>query len=104
MSVSSSGESDDERSPPESRDERVDGSKKGEGVVKSDSEQNKDVRGSATPSAPGSRRVSKADHVDKDGLVRRVVELLDEEMEEEVKEVLKPYMGELAKVSQLRMG
>lgn len=50
--------------------------------------------------APGSasRRGSKVD-VDKDSLVRRVVELLDEEMEEEVKEVLKPYMGELAKVS-----
>jgi hypothetical protein len=44
------------------------------------------------------RKVSKPE-VDKDGLVKRVVELLDKEMEEEVKEVLKPYMGDLAKVS-----
>lgn len=44
-------------------------------------------------------RKSSKPEVDKDGLVKKVVELLDEEMEEEVKEVLKPYMGDLAKVS-----
>lgn len=88
LSVSSSSESDEERSPPESRDEN-------DGSVK---DEDGEPRVSSA-SAPVSRRVSKADPVDKDGLVRRVVELLDEEMEEEVKEVLKPHMGDLGKVS-----
>ncbi len=39
------------------------------------------------------------DGLDRDGLVRRIVEMLDNEEEEEVKEVLKPHMGDLGKVS-----
>lgn len=36
--------------------------------------------------------------IDKEALVRQIVDLLDNEEEEQVKDVLKPYMGELAKV------
>jgi hypothetical protein len=36
---------------------------------------------------------------DREGLVRDIVELLDNEEEEQVKERLRPYMGDLAKVS-----
>lgn len=39
------------------------------------------------------------DGLDRDGLVRRIVEMLDNEEEEGVKEVLKPRMGDLGKVS-----
>ncbi|KAK1922724.1 hypothetical protein DB88DRAFT_466843 [Papiliotrema laurentii] len=34
---------------------------------------------------------------DREGLVRKIVQLLDNEEEEQVKDILKPYMGELAK-------
>ena len=40
-----------------------------------------------------------ASSIDKEALVRQIVELLDNEEEEQVKDVLKPYMGDLAKVS-----
>ena len=43
------------------------------------------------------------DNVDKEGLVRRIVVLLDNEQEEEVKDILKPHMGDLAKVSLLSL-
>ena len=36
---------------------------------------------------------------DKEGLVRKIVELLDSDEEEQVKDILRPYMGELAKVN-----
>jgi hypothetical protein len=39
------------------------------------------------------------DPVDKDVVVKRIVELLDNEEEEQVRDVLKPFMGEFAKVS-----
>lgn len=99
MSVSSSSESDDDASPPTSRDERANSAP----ALSKDGDGEGDAVGLAPPAAstPTSRRSSKAE-LDKDALVRRVVELLDEEMEEEVKEVLKPYMGELAKVSGAR--
>lgn len=38
-------------------------------------------------------------HADRDRLVRQIVQLLDQEEEEQVKEVLRPYLGDLAKVS-----
>jgi hypothetical protein len=43
------------------------------------------------------------DQVDRDFVVKRIVELLDNEEEEEIKELLKPYMGDLAKVSRLTL-
>lgn len=70
LSVSSSGESDDED---------------GEGGSKGQGEAGKKQEG--------------VDQAEKDTVVKRIVELLDNEEEEEVKDVLKPYMGELAKVS-----
>jgi hypothetical protein len=72
LSVSSSGESDDEDGGSDGKDQGEAG-KKQEGV----------------------------DQSEKDTVVKRIVELLDNEEEEEVKDVLKPYMGELAKVIHL---
>lgn len=69
LSVSSSGESDEE-------DEG--GKEKGQGGE--------------------GKKPDGIDQADKDSVVKRIVELLDNEEEEEVKEVLKPYMGDLAKV------
>lgn len=69
LSVSSSGESDDEDDDEDKAGEEL--KKKQDG----------------------------GDQVDKDFVVKRIVELLDNEEEEEVKELLKPYMGDLAKVS-----
>lgn len=73
MSVSSSGESDDE-------DEDDDGQAK------------KDL---------AKKKEDSGDQVDRDFVVKRIVELLDNDEEEEIKELLKPYMGDLAKVSHL---
>jgi hypothetical protein len=39
---------------------------------------------------------------DKERLVRQIVQLLDKEEEEQVKDVLRPYLGDLAKVSSER--
>lgn len=48
-----------------------------------------------TPKRNGER---KSNGLDRDGLVRRMVDLLDNEEEDEVKDLLKPHMGHLAKV------
>ena len=73
MSVSSSGESDDE-------DEDDDDQAK------------KDLK---------KKKEDAGDQGDRDFVVKRIVELLDNDEEEEIKELLKPYMGDLAKVSHL---
>lgn len=65
LSVSSSGESDDEDSD------------------KGTEETNKQEAKNA---------------IDRDSLVKQIVDLLDNEEEEQVKELLKPFMGELGKV------
>lgn len=70
MSVSSSGESDDEDEEGKEKNGQAEG-KKQDGI----------------------------EQADKDFVVKRIVELLDNEEEEEVKEVLKPYMGDMGKVS-----
>lgn len=75
LSVSSSGESDDED---ENDGDEVNGTGKGAKKEKQDAK----------------------DQVDRDSVVKRIVELLDNEEEEEIKELLKPYMGDLAKVSE----
>lgn len=83
LSVSSSGESDgsDEETP------------NGERTVELGGEQQ-------TPRKDKGEHVNGSNgSVDKEGLVRRIVELLDNEEEEQVKEVLRPLMGDLAKVS-----
>ncbi len=48
---------------------------------------------------PQKRRESTQYGIDREGLVRKIVELLDNEEEEEVKDLLRPHMGELGKVS-----
>lgn len=73
MSVSSSGESDDE-----------DGD--------DDEQAKKDLK---------TKKQEAGDQGDRDFVVKRIVELLDNDEEEEIKELLKPYMGDLAKVSHL---
>ena len=47
---------------------------------------------------PQRHRERKSNGVDRDGLVRKIVELLDNEEEDEVKNLLRPHMGDLAKV------
>lgn len=50
----------------------------------------------------GKEEVKKQDArnaVDRDALVKQIVDLLDNEEEEQVKDLLKPFMGELGKVS-----
>ena len=37
--------------------------------------------------------------VDRDSLVKQIVDLLDNEEEEQVKDLLKPYLGDMGKVS-----
>lgn len=77
LSVSSSGESDDEDS---------DGK-----------EQNKKGQDGQAQSTEGEKQDNN-DQLDRDALVKKIVDLLDNEEEEEVKALLKPYMGDLAKV------
>ena len=81
LSVSSSGSDDDS----EFDDER------GESEQKTPQRKRKN----------GKNGVAK-DDVDRETLVRKIVELLDNEEEEEVKELLKPHMGDLAKVKSLK--
>lgn len=82
LSVSSSGESDDE----DDSGQRVDGD-----AVDRTPQKNRSATTNRFSVAIG----------DKEDLVQRIVDLLDNEEEEKVKELLKPYLGELAKVSQL---
>ena len=73
LSVSSSGESDDEEDD-------------------DDDQAKKDLK---------KKKEDAGDQGDRDFVVKRIVELLDNDEEEEIKELLKPYMGDLAKVSHL---
>jgi hypothetical protein len=75
LSVSSSGESDGERS-----------------------EEEVELNGGSKQKSSKSAKPTSSEGGDKDELVRDIVGLLDNEEEEEVKERLKPYMGALAKV------
>lgn len=52
--------------------------------------------GGLAKSDDGSSR--KATTAEKEELVKKIVELLDNDQEEEIKGTLKPYMGELGKV------
>lgn len=70
LSVSSSGESDDEDGDDD------------------DEQAKKDLK----------KKQDAGEQGDRDFVVKRIVELLDNEEEEEIKELLKPYMGDLAKV------
>lgn len=79
LSVSSSGESDEEDTSPPS----------GEGNV---------VDRTPQKSRPRISDRAGISQTEKEDLVRQIVELLDEEEEEQVKDVLKPYLGDLAKV------
>lgn len=80
LSVSSSGESDDE-------------------------DEGKDKENKDKPGQNGDSKQAKAngEGVDKEALVRRIVKMLDNEEEDEVKDLLKPYMGDLGKVSAHRI-
>jgi hypothetical protein len=69
LSVSSSGESDDEDGDDEDQAK-------------------KDLK---------TKKQEAGDQGDRDFVVKRIVELLDNDEEEEIKELLKPYMGDLAK-------
>lgn len=84
LSVSSSGESDgsDEDAGPSSADDQA---------LEHQTPRKKTTVPASTSGAVGS--------ADKERLVRQIVQLLDKEEEEEIKEVLRPYLGDLAKVS-----
>ncbi|WVF65377.1 hypothetical protein IAT40_000104 [Kwoniella sp. CBS 6097] len=96
LSMSSSGESDDEdESAPQSAQSR-DSSMGGDNSPFSESEGIP-----AGQQTPKKQRYIKAEGgisgIERDNLVKQIIELLDNEEEEKVKDVLKPYMGELAK-------
>ena len=110
LSVSSSGESDEDTPPGgRSRDENGKENEVADHAnvdVKSDSGASAMTSTSTSTSASGDTRVSGADRdrdkeVDKAALVQTIVNLLDNEEEEKVKDILKPYLGELANVSLL---
>lgn len=99
LSVSSSGGSNDSDSDDEHRGNVSNVSQSGSeaastsgasGVTKSSQE------GGLAKSDDGSSR--KATTAEKEELVKKIVELLDNDQEEEIKGTLKPYMGELGKV------
>ena len=117
LSVSSSGESDEDTPPGgRSRDEAAEngsGNGNGNGDDAASATGNADAKSdsgasavtsvsTAASSSSGDRKVSGAEkhkEVDKAALVRQIVELLDNEEEEKVKDVLKPLLGDLANVS-----
>jgi len=83
LSVSSSGESDG------SDEDEV-----GNGGQKTPKKKNGNGNGTVAIGGAGEKEI----------LVRDIVELLDNEEEEEVKERLRPYLGDLAKVSYVDQG
>ena len=89
LSVSSSGESDDEG---DNDDDRP-----GSGQQTPKRRTGRPLNGTAAGGAGAG--VGGPSTADKEALVKTVVELLDNEEEEQVKEVLRPYLGELGKVS-----
>ncbi|WVQ93047.1 hypothetical protein IAU59_000111 [Kwoniella sp. CBS 9459] len=97
LSMSSSGESDDEdeNSPPLSQSR--DGSTRSD-MASSASETEDLPAGQQTPKKQKYLKTEGGvSGVERDNLVKQIVDLLDNEEEEKVKEVLKPHMGELAK-------
>lgn len=58
-----------------------------------------DDEDSDKPKGEDGKKHDAKDAVDRDALVKKIVDLLDNEEEEQVKDLLKPYMGDLAKVS-----
>jgi hypothetical protein len=86
LSVSSSGESDgsDDEAEVDLRRLRIEGQD-----------------GQRTPQRKQNKSTGHAEvgTVDREALVRSIVQLLDNEQEEEVKDVLRPYMGDMGKVS-----
>ncbi|OCF32391.1 hypothetical protein I316_05816 [Kwoniella heveanensis BCC8398] len=91
LSMSSSGESDEEDETFQS------GTSAGDLASSSESESV-----SAVQQTPKKQRYAKIEGggisgVERDNLVKQIVDLLDNEEEEKVKDVLKPHMGELAK-------
>jgi hypothetical protein len=103
LSVSSSGESDED-TPPGGRSRDEEQTSNGNGHAGADTKSDSGVSAvtsTSTSSTTGDRKVSgteKSKDVDKAGLVRQIVELLDNEEEEKIKDVLKPLLGELANV------
>jgi len=86
LSVSSSGESDG------SDEEAAPSNEEGPGQE----HQTPRKKATAPAATPG------VGSADKERLVRQIVQLLDKEEEEQVKDVLRPYLGDLAKVSSER--
>nr|XP_019010004.1 uncharacterized protein I206_05566 [Kwoniella pini CBS 10737]OCF48785.1 hypothetical protein I206_05566 [Kwoniella pini CBS 10737] len=93
LSVSSSGESDDESpSPPLTTPTST-------STSSFDNNDNTDTMTLQTPRKQNQTSTvgSVVSGVERDNLVKRIVNLLDNEEEEKVKDVLKPFMGNLAK-------
>nr|XP_019049786.1 hypothetical protein I302_00205 [Kwoniella bestiolae CBS 10118]OCF28716.1 hypothetical protein I302_00205 [Kwoniella bestiolae CBS 10118] len=90
LSVSSSGESDEESpSPPLTTPSTT--------SVSSFEGNNTTLQTPKRQAGSRSEIVGRVSGVERDNLVKKIVELLDNEEEEKVKDVLKPFMGDLAK-------
>ncbi|WWC63844.1 uncharacterized protein I303_106449 [Kwoniella dejecticola CBS 10117] len=104
LSVSSSGESDDESpSPPlttptsTSTSSFANDNDNDDDGVTTTLQTPKKPKLTTSQSQSGRPESSGVSGVERDNLVKRIVELLDNEEEEKVKDVLKPFMGNLAK-------
>lgn len=71
--------------------------------VSSSGESDEEEDANRKPEDENTKRQDAKNAMDRDTLVKKIVDLLDNEEEEEVKDLLKPYMGDLAKVSRLNV-
>ncbi|WRT69252.1 uncharacterized protein IL334_006236 [Kwoniella shivajii] len=92
LSVSSSSESDDESpSPP------ISSSSSSALASNNDDDDDEDHLSLQTPKKQRKSDTLTISGVERDNLIKKIVDLLDNEEEEKVKDVLKPHMGDLAK-------